>query len=120
MLREQSGHARKRKLTAIQKAIGVAADTPWVTVSDDEVARAAAAEARMSAADAERPPLRISAQLRIAAGLDVLAQFACADLLRCAWDLWQEKISERHAAWVAVQRSRRRRRGSVLVSRTAC
>ena len=117
MLREQSGHARKRKLTAVQKAIGVAADTPWVAVSDDEVARAAAAEARMSAADAERPPLRISAWLWVAAGLDVLAQFARADLLRCAWDLWQEKIrSAAPRGWP----SRRRRRGSVLVSRTAC
>ena len=113
MLREQSGHARKRKLTAIQKAIGVAADTPWVTVSDDEVARAAAAEARMSVADAERPPLQVSARLRVAAGLDVLAQFARADLLRCAWDLWQEKILERRAAWVAVQEAEARVRARV-------
>ena len=82
-------------------------------MSDDEVARAAAVEARMSAADAERPPLRIGARLRVVAGLDVLARFARADLLRCAWDLWQEKISERRAAWVAVQAAEARVRARV-------
>ena len=67
----------------------------------------------MPTADAERPPLRISAWLWVAAGLDVLAQFAHADLLRCAWDLWQEKILERRATWVAVQEAEARVRALV-------
>ena len=32
-----------------------------------------------------------------------MAQFARADLLRDAWDLWLEKLQDRRAAWVAAQ-----------------
>ena len=114
MLREQTGHVRKRPRSAMQKAIGTVADTPrWEAVPAAAMSRAPAAGARPLAANAERPPLRVSARLRVAAGLDVLAQFARAGLLRCAWDLWQEKLQERRAAWVAAQEAEARVRARV-------
>jgi hypothetical protein len=37
-----------------------------------------------------------------------MAQFARADLLRDAWDLWLEKLQERRAAWVEAEEAERR------------
>ena len=114
MSREETGHVRKRPRSAMFKAIGTLADyPPWVAVPAAAVARAPAADARPSAAGAERPPLRVSARLRVAAGLDIMAQFARAGLLRDAWDLWLEKLQERRAAWVAVQEAEARVRALV-------
>ena len=114
MSREQTGHVRKRPRSAMYKAIGTVADTPrWEAVPAAAVSRAPAAGSRPSAAGAERPHLRVSARLRVAAGLDIMAQFACVGLLRDAWDLWQEKLQERRAAWVAVQEAEARVRALV-------
>ena len=93
MSREETGHVRKRPRSAMFKAIGTLADyPPWVAVPAAAVARAPAAAARPSAAGAERPRLRVSAWLRVAAGLGIMAQFARAGLLRDAWDLWLDKL----------------------------
>ena len=46
---------------------------------------------------ADRPPLRISAQLRCREGVNILARFAIAGLYRRAWDLWRALVVEKHA-----------------------
>ena len=110
MSREETGHVRKRPRTACSKAIGTLADypprvaVPWRV----PMARAPVAAARPSVAGAARPRLRVSGRLRVAAGLDIMAQFARAGLLRDAWDLWLEELQDRRAAWVAVQEAEAR------------
>ena len=115
MSREQTGHVRKRPRSAMYKAIGTVANTPcWEAVPAAVVSRAPAAGARLLAASAERPPLWVSAQLWVAAGLDIMAQFARVGLLRDAWDLWLEKLQDRRAAWVAAQEAEARDRALVM------
>jgi hypothetical protein len=51
----------------------------------------------MPTADEERPPLWISARLRVVVGLDVLAWFACADrgedeVLAFGTSTWQQPV----------------------------
>ena len=116
MSREETGHVRKRPRSACFKAIGSLADyPPWVAVPwRVPMARAPVAAARPSVAGAARPRLRVSARLRVAAGLDIMAQFARAGLLRDAWDLWLEKLQDRRAAWVAAQEAEARDRALVM------